>query len=64
VHFLVDNAQPYARLYDFVIRFECFDLIFTLNKKEQCCHSVQKTMLIVSIFTLFKGVGLTIRVGQ
>jgi hypothetical protein len=40
VHFLVDNAQPYAKLYDFVISFEWFDLIFTLNKKEQCCHSV------------------------
>jgi hypothetical protein len=64
VHFLVDNAEPNAKLYDFVIRFDWFDLIFTLNKKEQCCHSVQKTMSIVSIFTLFKGVGFNIHVGQ
>jgi hypothetical protein len=64
VHFLVDKAQPYAKLYDFVIRFDWFDLIFALNKKEQCCHSVQKIMLSLSIFTLFKGVGFNISVRQ
>jgi hypothetical protein len=50
VHFLVDNAQPYAKLYDFVISFEWFDLIFTLNKKEQCCHSVKKNYVDCKYF--------------